>query len=267
MCKKDCNLGLINKINTIIASILVGAAIIGIITFICVGAFKFETAPKLQSVKIELEADSTFTISYDDKMDIIEGLEDIMQNHESLLENKYQYIIEKRSIEDSLLNTGSVFIGIILAILAFFGFKNFQSIEEDAKATKEAAEKAAEKAAEITAEKTAEKTEKKLEAVATTTTTEYLRDNLKPMVDKHITEEYLINFGNIAIDKVKENINNIVAEYATDKRVEELVVNKINDELTNIVDKVTFAINNPHNEDHKIVDGSPINTEPDIFNE
>lgn len=178
MCNKDSN---INFINNVIASIIVGVTIIGIIVAVIVVYCKQKAAPKLQNVKIELKADSTLTISYDDKIDIIDSLENIMQRHERLLENKYQYVIDKRAIEDSIFSKGGAFISIVLAILAFFGFKSFQSIEDKAKQASEAATKAAEEAAKEAAEETKDKIHK--------ITNYYLSKHLRSEVDRAITED------------------------------------------------------------------------------
>ena len=221
MCKKDWNLGFINNA---IASVLVGATILGIIISVTVASCKHQIAPKLQNVKIELEADSTVIISYDDKMDIIDGLESIMQNHERLLENKYQYMIEKRAFEDSLLGKGATLISIILAILAFFGFKNFQSIEQEAKAAKEAAEEAA------------EETKGKINEIASA----YLSENIGSEVDKAF-KKYQVN----TIDGI---VNETLKNYDIKTKEIDEKIKEIDEKINNLRSNLSHDLESEHND-------------------
>ena len=236
MCKKDWNLGCINNA---IASVLVGATILGIIISAIVVSCKHQIAPKLQNVKIELEADSTFIISYDDKMDIIDGLESIMQNHERLLENKYQYMIEKRAFEDSLLGKGATLISIILAILAFFGFKNFQSIEQEAKAAKEAAEEAAKEAAK----EAAEETKGKINEIAS----RYLSDNIGSEVDKAFKNHQVNTIDGI----VNENLKNYdIKTKEIDEKIKEIdeKIKEIEKSINNLRSNHSHDLESEHND-------------------
>lgn len=229
MCKKDWNLGCINNA---IASVLVGATILGIIISASGVSFKHQIAPKLQNVKIELEADSTFIISYDDKMDIIDGLESIMQNHERLLENKYQYMIEKRAFEDSLLGKGATLISIILAILAFFGFKNFQSIEQEAKAAKEAAKEAAEAAAEAAAEET----KGKINKIASG----YLSANIGSEVDKA--------FKNHQVNTIDGIVNETLKNYDIKTKEIDEKIKEIEKSINNLRSNLSHDLESEHND-------------------
>lgn len=177
------------SLNNIIASIILGLSAIILISLLWIWVIKVPKTDRIPGkITIELHSDSTLVMSAEDRTVIIDSLNTIMQRREQLLANKYQYVIEKRAIEDSLFSVGSIIVGIIIAILGFFGFKSFQTIEEKAH-----------QVAKGTAKTTAEK-------AAKTEAHNYLNKNIRSNVNSAIEENFLAEIKNSIAESLKSDI-------------------------------------------------------------
>ena len=185
------------SLNNIIASIILGLSAIILISLLWIWVIKVPKTDRIPGkITIELHSDSTLVMSAEDRTVIIDSLNTIMQRREQLLANKYQYVIEKRAIEDSLFSIGSILVGIIIAILGFFGFKSFQTIEEKAhQIAKETAKTTAKETAKSTAEEVA-----KIEAQ------NYLNKNIRSNVNSAIQENFLAEIKNSIAESLKSDI-------------------------------------------------------------
>ena len=185
------------SLNNIIASIILGLSAIILISLLWIWVIKVPKTDRIPGkITIELHSDSTLVMSAEDRTVIIDSLNTIMQRREQLLANKYQYVIEKRAIEDSLFSIGSILVGIIIAILGFFGFKSFQTIEEKAhQIAKETAKTTAKETAKSTAEDVA-----KIEAQ------NYLNKNIRSNVNSAIQENFLAEIKNSIAESLKSDI-------------------------------------------------------------
>ena len=186
-----------SSLNNIIASIILGLSAIILISLLWIWVIKAPKTDRIPGkITIELHSDSTLVMSAEDRTVIIDSLNTIMQRREQLLANKYQYAIEKRAIEDSLFSIGSILVGIIIAILGFFGFKSFQTIEEKAhQIAKETAKTTAKETAKSTAEEVA-----KIEAQ------NYLNKNIRSNVNSAIQENFLAEIKNSIAESFKSDI-------------------------------------------------------------
>ena len=186
-----------SSLNNIIASIILGLSAIILISLLWIWVIKAPKTDRIPGkITIELHSDSTLVMSAEDRTVIIDSLNTIMQRREQLLANKYQYAIEKRAIEDSLFSIGSILVGIIIAILGFFGFKSFQTIEEKAhQIAKETAKTTAKETAKSTAEEVA-----KIEAQ------NYLNKNIRSNVNSAIQENFLAEIKNSIAESLKSDI-------------------------------------------------------------
>ena len=186
-----------SSLNNIIASIILGLSAIILISLLWIWVIKAPKTDRIPGkITIELHSDSTLVMSAEDRTVIIDSLNTIMQRREQLLANKYQYAIEKRAIEDSLFSIGSILVGIIIAILGFFGFKSFQTIEEKAhQIAKETAKTTAKETVKSTAEEVA-----KIEAQ------NYLNKNIRSNVNSAIQENFLAEIKNSIAESLKSDI-------------------------------------------------------------
>ena len=209
------------SLNNIIASIILGLSAIILISLLWIWVIKVPKTDRIPGkITIELHSDSTLVMSAEDRTVIIDSLNTIMQRREQLLANKYQYVIEKRAIEDSLFSIGSILVGIIIAILGFFGFKSFQTIEEKAHqiaketakmTAKDTAKSAAKETAKMTAKETANSAAKETakytaEEVAKIETQNYLKKYIRSNVNSAIQEKFLAEIKNSIAESLKSNI-------------------------------------------------------------
>ena len=202
-----------SSLNNIIASIILGLSAIILISLLWIWVIKVPKTDRIPGkITIELHSDSTLVMSAEDRTVIIDSLNTIMQRREQLLANKYQYVIEKRAIEDSLFSIGSILVGIIIAILGFFGFKSFQTIEEKAhqiakETAKTTAKETAKSAAKETAKTTAKETAKSTaEEVAKIEAQNYLNKNIRSNVNSAIQENFLAEIKNSIAESLKSDI-------------------------------------------------------------
>lgn len=122
-----------SKLNNFLAGVIVWVCAISLVALLMIMVLKNKNHRVLpEHVVIELQTDSTMLMSSDNRSQIIDSLNAIMLRREKLLANQYQFVLQKRAFEDSLLSVGSVLIGIVITVLGFFGFKSFQSIEDKA---------------------------------------------------------------------------------------------------------------------------------------
>ena len=202
-----------SSLNNIIASIILGLSAIILISLLWIWVIKIPKTDRIPGkITIELHSDSTLVMSAEDRTVIIDSLNTIMQRREQLLANKYQYVIEKRAIEDSLFSIGSILVGIIIAILGFFGFKSFQTIEEKAhQIAKETAKTTAKDTAKSSAKETAKTTAKETakstaEEVAKIESQNYLNKNIRSNVNSAIQENFLAEIKNSIAESLKSDI-------------------------------------------------------------
>lgn len=175
MCKTH------SQLNNILASVIIFLAAITLFVLLFMMASKVKRQDILpEHIVIELKSDSTLTITSDDCVKIVDSLNAIMLKREQVLANKYQYVLQKRAFEDSIFSMGSVIVGIVLAILGFWGLKSFQSIEDKA---------------ELIAERMAESETKK-----------YLANNAKAKVKEVIDEIFLKEISDIVTESIKDGI-------------------------------------------------------------
>jgi hypothetical protein len=203
-----------NNLTTQLANWIIFISIIVLLITIAIGIIS--TCNNLSenrlpaTITIEFKEDSLNT-SVSEMQALKDSLNDIMLRREHILANKYQHIIEKRALEDSLFSMGSIIIGIIIAILGFFGFKSFQSIEENTKATEEAAKKAAKEAAKDVTNKIGIIARRYLDKNLTTEVNNAILTTQEDILQKILKDE--LNNNNIKfqerIDELNDHIDTI----------------------------------------------------------
>lgn len=107
---------------------------------------------------------------------VVDSLKEIIEHHERVLNDQYQSLVEKKEDDNDWLSMSSIIVGVVISVLGFFGFKNFQSIEEKAKSQAE------------------DKTK------------QYLEENLKVMLHNSIQNNFLKTISDTAYDSVRDNV-------------------------------------------------------------
>lgn len=112
----------------------------GIILFVCafclvVGvAFFFATQPpkpEVTKVEVQIHPDSLGRLAPYDRA-AIDSLASVIRKQNEDVCNRYDYFIEQKENEIKLATYGGLLVSIIVAILGFFGYRSFKSIEEKA---------------------------------------------------------------------------------------------------------------------------------------
>ena len=115
-----------------------------------------------------------------------------LELHENELNQKYQYILEKREEEDNYRNVFMLVFGIAVSVAGFFGYRSFSNIEEKAMQIAEA------KSGEVVNEVAPEKAERKAGEVAQSycnanvfnLVSDYLTQHLQEAVNSRVNELY-----------------------------------------------------------------------------
>lgn len=129
----------------------------------------------------------------------VDSLQEYIRTSEQRIADKYEYFLEQKKDENVLFSVGSLFGGIFISILGFFGYKSFKDIE--LKAERSATEIASETA------------EKRANEVALSASEEHLKNNLPKYVDEKLSgvANKLTNTVNTMIqerlEKIEEDID------------------------------------------------------------
>lgn len=177
----------------------------------------------------------------------VDSIIDCLQNHEALLDKKYQYILEQREEEDRFKTYLAIIVSIILSIAAFFGFKTISELKKQCREESEAlssaiaekkaievAEKIAEeKANTVAAEKAKEKAKKIAEATAKKVAAEKAKSVAKNVAQQRATEISKVKAKEAAELYLKENLDNLVDTSVT-QYLESNLQKLVNDKIENL---------------------------------
>ena len=113
-----------------------------IILFLCIASLLFAFLTYVgTSSKTIMQHEYTYTIKVNSSGTVtpasqvqIDSIKESIKSQEHLIKDHYDYLLEQREKSENILTTGGIFISIILSIFAFFGYKSFKSIEEEAMA-------------------------------------------------------------------------------------------------------------------------------------
>ena len=180
---------------------IIGLLIISFIVMILVGFCIKESAPESHHIHVYLTPDSIQNGVKDLYTRAeVDTLINILQNHEAILDQKYQYILEQHEEEDKMRMWVTIIVGLILSIAAFFGFKNITELKQQcSKDASSIASDIAKTTAESVAQDKAEKTATQIATdVAKKETADLVKESSEPIATKiaqktaeDIVKEYL----------------------------------------------------------------------------
>lgn len=111
------------------ATIIIGCSII---TFLVCGAaiafLNFQREVPIVQHKVVFSTDSLGSEVYSRSQ--VDSLILVVQNQERTLSQKYQYLMEERSKEESSQTLITLIAGAIISVCGFFGYKSFKDIKE-----------------------------------------------------------------------------------------------------------------------------------------
>lgn len=168
-----------------------GFTIIGlgvILLFIFIGTWLLggKPSPESHHIHIYLTEDTisnnTHHLKYLYNHSEVDSMVKVLQNHEALLEQKYQYVMEQKEEEDRFKTYLAIIASIILSIAAFFGFKTISDLK------KQCREEASAIASQISEDTATTAAEKKADEVARTKADEVAKSKAAEVAETKATE-------------------------------------------------------------------------------
>lgn len=115
----------------ILGGILLFACFLSLIVGVVVYFAKEPVIPEKREVHLTIHADSLGVVLPEETI-TLDTLATYVNQLNSEVHERYVYFIEQKENEIKLITFGGVLVSIILAILGFFGYKSFKSIEDKA---------------------------------------------------------------------------------------------------------------------------------------
>ena len=148
--------------------------------------------PSVRKVVVEAALVDSMRMEAAYSREQVDSIIDVVRDYDLKLDEKYQYLLEKREDDDRFKTWGALLIGLFVSVLGFFGYKSFKDIKNH---SEEIAKTEAINIAGSVATSQAEST-------ATMKTHEYLEQHL----DAKITEAMSAHYNNEATNVLKQRI-------------------------------------------------------------
>lgn len=145
----------IKKYNDYIASTILFLCVVAALTFfIMMGMKSRNSTASVHYVDYTIQVDNIGKMTAESQR-ITDSLILVIEQHEHLLNDKYQYVLEQRSNVEDYLTWCGFLLTIVLSVFGFFGYRSLHGIEDRIKDSVGAAanQKAAEKADEVSRQK------------------------------------------------------------------------------------------------------------------
>ena len=112
-----------------LASWLLFICAVSLIVGAILGIRNIKHVDNTYELKLTVVVDSTGTISNSNK-EFADSISAMIEVHNRMLADKYQYILNQESNTKDMLTMGSLILGVIVSVVGFFGYKSMKSIEE-----------------------------------------------------------------------------------------------------------------------------------------
>lgn len=204
-----------NKLKSLLdkwAGLLLLICSIALVIVVVLFAFnRCNTSNSIQKINIVLDEPA---LKNDSTLYAKEGIDSLMRmvaNHEQALSDKYQYMLEQKEKDETMLSLGTILVGIVLSVFGFFGFKSMKAIEDKAKDTAdETSTRLARAIAKETSTEIAKETATKTTAeIATGEVKRYLDNNLTTMLGE-VSENY---FKSSSGNQIKQDVQERLMRY------------------------------------------------------
>lgn len=169
----------------------------------CVYYFCFSTSqmPSVSKVVIKVEQSDSLNDIRIYNQEQVDSLIAAVKDYELKLDEKYQYLLEKREDDDRFKTWGALLIGLFVSVLGFFGYKSFKDIkshcEEIAKL------EATTKASEIATSQA--------ETTAALKANEYLEGHIDEKINEAMTAHYNEEATNVLKQRIIDELRPVIS--------------------------------------------------------
>lgn len=130
----------------------------------------------------------------------VDSIIKVVRDYDLKLDEKYQYLLEKREDDDRFKTWGALLIGLFVSVLGFFGYKSFKDIKNH---SEEIAKAEAHSIAGSVAIRQAE-------AIATLKTNEYLEQHLDAKINEAMTAHYNGEATNVLKQRIMDELRPVI---------------------------------------------------------
>lgn len=130
----------------------------------------------------------------------VDSIIKVVRDYDLKLDEKYQYLLEKREDDDRFKTWGALLIGLFVSVLGFFGYKSFKDIKNH---SEEIAKAEAHSIAGSVAIRQAE-------ATATLKTNEYLEQHLDAKINEAMTAHYNGEATNVLKQRILDELRPVI---------------------------------------------------------
>lgn len=177
-----------------------------ILVFIaCSGYYFYCSTTNMPSVrKVIVETAQVDSLGMEDvySREQVDSIIELVRDYELKLDEKYQYLLEKREDDDRYKTWGALLIGLFVSVLGFFGYKSFKDIKNH---SEEIAKAEANNIAGSVATSQAE-------ATATLKTNEYLDQHLDAKITEAMTAHYNGEATNVLKQRIIDELRPVIDE-------------------------------------------------------
>ncbi len=132
----------------------------------------------------------------------MDSIINVVRDYELKLDEKYQYLLEKREDDDRFKTWGALLIGLFVSVLGFFGYKSFKDIKNHCE---EIAKAEAQNIAESVSARQAETT-------ATLKTNDYLEQHLDAKINEAMTAHYNGEAINVLKQRIMDELRPVIED-------------------------------------------------------
>jgi hypothetical protein len=177
-----------------------------ILAFIACSGYYFYCSttnmPSVKKVVVETAQVDSLRMESAYSREQVDSIIDVVRDYELKLDEKYQYLLDKREDDDRFKTWGALLIGLFVSVLGFFGYKSFKDIKNH---SEEIAKTEANNIAGRVATSQAE-------ATATLKTNEYLEQHLDAKITEAMTAHYNGEATNVLKQRIVDELRPVIDE-------------------------------------------------------
>lgn len=182
-----------DKMEAWIMFVLILGFIVCSVYYFC---FSTSKMPSVSKVLVQVEQSDSLDFDRMYTQEQVDSLIAVVKGYELKLDEKYQYLLEKREDDDRYKTWGALLIGLFVSVLGFFGYKSFKDIKSHCEEI--AKSEAATKASEIATSQA--------ETTAALKANEYLEGHIDEKINEAMTDHYNEEATNVLKQRIIDEL-------------------------------------------------------------